>query len=435
MATLLDLPLKMFQEGFYRVVSDAGVRQAWKLRGVCRTFASEISNNIITRQPTAVLRQIENCMIVKIISTRYLAHRIVNPKDVDAKFRSLISRMADYLSQALDCPRWKFLEQLCEGLLRCWRPYHIFNLLWSTFDPSHHPLQMQFFLEEPEELSFTHKIVAAIAVRAYGLINELMHWFSTKESNHGCCIPILLSVRTSDSQLFDLTLKYLRTLVKSNIAVGLAVVDVDCPISTILSTRSLKGLQRLVAFYTECNISPAQENYKHWVDVASNLPADYLKTIFLLSPRTGVKVEKANFVEACRRDDIELIQQFFKHGDIPISDNSGQRNALILTAKYSTDIVVVRAVIDAGADINAQIPADDPRYGIMTAILVASERGWPKMVEYLLGRGAELPAPARWPLHQKTCNVLRQARINAGMGDVPVFPVFSLMSEAERERL
>jgi len=78
MTNLLDLPVEVFQMITHELVSSAignvtvpyqicRIKDVWKLRNVCRTFAAEIERNVFSQQPKEIY--LGSCVLRRLVMT------------------------------------------------------------------------------------------------------------------------------------------------------------------------------------------------------------------------------------------------------------------------------------------------------------------------------------------------------------------------------
>ena len=111
MARLLDLPPEMFQNIIHHLVDDIGTCEAWKLRGTCRTFAAEITHDILSNEPEGRIacracerimkNKVSDFLVIQVNRTKDSSeiNRLKNSPDGTRGFLTVIPKMLDYLGQ------------------------------------------------------------------------------------------------------------------------------------------------------------------------------------------------------------------------------------------------------------------------------------------------------------------------------------------------
>ncbi|CAG5181152.1 uncharacterized protein ALTATR162_LOCUS9619 [Alternaria atra] len=94
---LLDFPPEIFKHVIHCLVSDAGVAGSWKLRGVCRTFDQEISENVLAIQPKEAFDDDrDRHLLLRPGNLKYyIAYHVKNPRDVFPELPAKIQQMLD----------------------------------------------------------------------------------------------------------------------------------------------------------------------------------------------------------------------------------------------------------------------------------------------------------------------------------------------------
>ena len=70
--------------------------------------------------------------------------------------------------------------------------------------------------------------------------------------------------------------------------------------------------------------------------------------------------------------------------------NSSQQVSELINAAANGDTRKVLQLLDNGLDVNVSFPQDESEFSGMTALLIASLRGYPELVEELIKRGADV---------------------------------------------
>jgi ankyrin repeat protein len=173
----------------------------------------------------------------------------------------------------------------------------------------------------------------------------------------------------------------------------------------ILNRRDLSRLTRLLAEHPELAVS----RLEHWSDRNRSDPLDYITMMRFNHDRLGLPRELPGTGAIARA----LLQ-----AGAPVNGNPGARETPLITAASYGDAEVARALIEAGADIEAVSAPNSGGVPSGTALSHAAVFGMTGVLDVLVAAGArvdslEMAAAAgditAWPLGRFT----RQSRIRA----------------------
>jgi hypothetical protein len=91
---LLDLPLKPFARPIHLLVEEVGVRDAIKHKLICKTFASEIHQNIMAFQPRPAFKKGICSPLYASYGAEMPQTRIAAPNGLESNLLKWISRAA-----------------------------------------------------------------------------------------------------------------------------------------------------------------------------------------------------------------------------------------------------------------------------------------------------------------------------------------------------
>jgi hypothetical protein len=173
----------------------------------------------------------------------------------------------------------------------------------------------------------------------------------------------------------------------------------------ILNSRDLSRLTRLLADHPEL----ATEKMQHWADRACGEPLGYIMMLRFNHDRLGLPAELPG---------TGAIAKALIDAGAPVNGHPGDKETPLITAASVGDADVVRALIEAGADLDAVSAPDSGGAPSSTALVHAVVFGMTEVLDVLVAAGAkidslEMAAAAGdvtgWPLGRYTL----QSRLRA----------------------
>ncbi|KAJ4304500.1 hypothetical protein N0V90_000026 [Kalmusia sp. IMI 367209] len=371
---LLDLPLEIFQQIVHQLVTDFGVVEAWKLREVCPIFATEIHYDIFTHRPTEVLQPVRDRKLVKRNMGIFLYNRLNAPLDARPSIIARLKELLEFLICELNIDghdqRQKCARKLCEGLAS---NHNLQFFLWNDQSFSERALT--------GPLTVDQKIAAAIAVGAHEIVGPLLRSEdSTLSGVFGNNLHI--AIHRGDECIINALMAFypqglMRLIVAGKIAIEAYKPDV------------LELLLERIQQHPEFHLEFRQRLLIHAASIG-NIPAI---DVILKAKANGQKPLVRREVHIiCQHGTVNVVAHYLKTGRIDAKTTYHNTSVLIAATK-SKDVSKVRAVLDAGADINKM--TTDKR----SALFVASKAQDRAMVQYLLSCGADTDT-TEWPGHE-----------------------------------
>ncbi|KAF2824859.1 hypothetical protein CC86DRAFT_420173 [Ophiobolus disseminans] len=402
---LLDLPPELFQHIIHGVIEGSPcLREAWKLRRVCRTFAAEISYDILTKRPISDFQSkasdrcfLENCI------HRYLVARLQSPHGINATFLAKLQSIVDWTvaetGPQTQRQRDDITEQVCAGLKH--------------------------------------------------LVGRVLPDLSSNDRETTWCqfLPLTLALSRKDKALMNEILRYIEHALagverSKKLAIQGYLFDVSDAIEESIYYGYPEGLQDLLDFHENHLPGPGKFKFEVWVRNAlmkhhQVLPhaGDYFIPLLNFRPGGTSMITRQIVALVCDFGTPSNIQhaQAYLGKDI----NEGTILALpIFVAVRSEHVAAVNTILDAGADVNitAQSNILSLKKENLTPLDVAIYKHSIPVIEALLNRGATpMPDFADWPTHARTYNFLRGHVMKISKKRVPTLKQFKWMDRAERQ--
>lgn len=428
MAQLLDLPTEIFQNVIHSLNSEHP-RATWKLRSVCHTFAAEIKHDLLSNQPKHIVGLIPG-VITANITTYVLAH-LNKPADVDNRLLNTIRRMIDYLVSALSIPKGQRKEtetRMVEGLVRVTGPDEVMYMMMGWRRSYRHPaIQLRNNPENGADIHHWEKIVAAMSTQAIDLIRPLLAqmppaiWSPYTTFGEG---PLVMAVTSKHDELFDAVLHHLNNLKKSIKRETLGCYDYNFAeaICSAIRAGNTRFVDELVKFRQTIFRRVEKRTYNGWLEIGiEHGNTDVVESILRLNP-SGSLVNNRLFTIACRTGNVDMVNLLLDDEELEINDGTLFTNFLCCAIKVS-DIPVVAAVLDAGADVNGAFPRYQRSTKTVSPMEVALNRNSKELLELLMSRGATMPPRARWPKTKMLYTMIREVAIANGATDIPAYSI------------
>jgi hypothetical protein len=174
----------------------------------------------------------------------------------------------------------------------------------------------------------------------------------------------------------------------------------------ILNSRDLSRLTRLLADHPEL----ATEKMQHWADRQCGEPLGYIMMLRFNHDRLGLPAELPG---------TGAIAKALIDAGAPVNGRPGDKDTPLISAASVGDADVVRALIEAGADLDAVSAPDSGGAPSSTALVHAAVFGMTEVLDVLVAAGARIDS-------------LETA---AAAGDVTGWPLRALVFAAQYQRL
>ncbi|KAH7082372.1 hypothetical protein FB567DRAFT_605754 [Paraphoma chrysanthemicola] len=128
---LLDLPPEIFGQVIHELVSKIGANRAWRVREVCRAFASAIAFNVLSQQPRKAFLKSKSNPKTKgtVLSNNagiYLYYRTKVALDAKPELPAMVRGMVAYLKDGLAIQSFdseeRLLRQVCDNIGQSCKP-------------------------------------------------------------------------------------------------------------------------------------------------------------------------------------------------------------------------------------------------------------------------------------------------------------------------
>ncbi|KAH7070676.1 hypothetical protein BKA63DRAFT_569043 [Paraphoma chrysanthemicola] len=412
---LLDLPPEIFQYIVHNFVSTVGIRRAWNVREVCRTFAVEIQYDVLHSQPLGEddIPQWSWSTSVRPLPTRYVAsivrYRLNKPLNASPEFLDKLRQMIQFLRDESDVypqDSPEYLNVLCESLAQRSCTQQLAAALTCKYTALRHRC------EDHEDCSDilkdgplpTHlKIIAAVVIKDSKLVLALLpKLLQTDEWR--CEIfgsPLCLAVEHKDTKTVHTILHWLESIYGPDAAApGYLLgekqkLEILSAIDRAFVANNLKVLQTLLSFYAHRFGPSGRYTYNGWLCKAYGLAnTGYLEAVLAVAKRGREVISREGLVNMTRYAESSHINILVSTKALDI-DRDFYKATPLTAAVRSGSLDKIRAILDAGADINSGwFP-----YSAMGVAFRTKQKQEHKVriVRLLLERGAMLPATDQWP--------------------------------------
>jgi hypothetical protein len=276
----------------------------------------------------------------------------------------------------------------------------------------------------PRELSLAWKVTAAISVRVYNLLRELLPQLDLRKFDFVELSPIIAAAHFEDDELLKTTLEH---VVPANGQLVEHMVlrrldwHVEHAVELTIRQASTGRTTMLLQWAKTSKIRRLGGLYIHALKTAvrTKTPVlDLVRAILSECPKGNIHADV--FIPACKSKNVEVVKLLLGHMNI----DQGKFLTLPLNmAIRHGNSAVIEAVIDAGAKINILLKKE--RWTGTSEFLYPLEFAMSQTVEkvaVLIRRGAVVPAWWMWKGSPKRLyEVLRDGRIEQTGEEVPVF--------------
>ncbi|KAI4629356.1 uncharacterized protein J4E87_003620 [Alternaria ethzedia] len=440
---LLDFPPEIFRHIINCLVSDFGILCAWKLRSVCRktlipvvaqmlradnfigTFDQEISANILAVQPRQAFRGYYALSLLtrKDNMKHYLAYHVKSPRDVLPELPAKIQKMVEYVTKELtatdNLDGRNILLEVCAGVAQTC-PF-LTTFLWLNDSTSLVSEKRYKKLRQPlsKDITYHDQLIAAISVGAYDVVARLLRQAPTSLSRDVFEEPMLAAVLQDDHKMITLMMTVLDEQ-KSKRFKRSQVMNVGSPYSMLGSMQpaivddNVDMVKLLLGYLRRYLTLPDKTYYRQWIDRAIlSRSNNVLRTLLQAAPDTKpFHINTTIFERGVKTGDSAIVTTLINYGSIQLDSSSAQMSALAASIRAGV-VAVIRAVVEAGADINLVITTHRLKHcDAITPLEYAIYLNHFDAVYYLIKCGASVPATYTWHLSKKMQAVLQNAAVS-----------------------
>jgi hypothetical protein len=333
------------------------------------------------------------------IATDYLFERIQRPRDANPRLLDNIKAIIQYLRTNSKIHDKETIKSICKGVTHHLGPDVVLELLWYPSSPSVAPLSplSQLYERLDRDLPVSDHIAAAIFVDSHDLLRVLI--LSLK----GCADSLLfgnpfhlaqsLGKDAIAKTMLDVGLvngfsyRFVNWVLRSrNIAVDAILWTITnqdfAKIHTLVeSIRVASGFRPTRTQYNKCLVAAIRTGSEKFVIEALKIPR--------WMARTNVSPEVFNI--ACKLGVPEVVTALLCKDGLDPNTTFAHTSPLIAAVK-SKHLEVMKAVLEAGADVNAKV-GRVPRTALDHAFDIPVARNGKKReaaVRLLLSHGAKI---------------------------------------------
>jgi hypothetical protein len=460
---LLALPPELFQQVAHDLVEVAGITGAWKLRGVCRTFAAEISQDIMGKRKISDFKGLRNRDFLRRGLSRYLAARLHQPLDVNQDFLDKVQSMVEWAAVASDAKtavqRDKVAVSICAALDASTLEQDLYA---SPLSPPEqgllHALEcnpvkcsVSRFAWSKHELNLHDKLICAASIKRYDLVEKILpELCRATEATWSIWVvfrPFQIGIACGDAMLLDVTFRFLKTLLvngRSTLQDCLqTTVDIirsfsidNAVLAAILSDRK-DHLQQLLAFSEQHLPCPQRYLWDSWVYKAMTCCKDGFTKLLDFKPSGKSMITRQNVDVVYRNGTAQMIRDLTKRRDKDINTGSIITLPIFVAVRLGRPLTV-EALIDAGADVDIEARSNIRSLSKdhLTPLDVALYHHQVGVLDVLLKHGAgPLPHIAEWPQHRRTFNELRRIVLRDSGVDLPTLKQFRALTLEKRNAI
>jgi hypothetical protein len=352
-----EIPAELVHMITHELVCD-GLKEAWKLRGICSVFPDAIEEDILLRQPSDHLKTGGD--ITDNLAPRYLAERVRRPNlaDVQQAVPNEVRKLHAFLCNDLHADGEKekaeILQRLCDGMVKIREPIMILGTLWGGF--------LQFdgveWLERDtaeRPLTLYKKIFAATAVGAYDPVRGLLLLLTEYKFPHREG-PLFLRVKLGDEDLLSISFDHLASL-KNPLVSADATRDFGA-MAALDEALKRKGFETIEKLFTALQHPPTPNNstHKRWREAVVDAGNAELVKHVLGSCANGIrKVDTAAFTRACEGGNVEVVRALLKEGEMKPLCNYGASNIMPLNVAIRTGTTEIVSARSTSSDLPLQL--------------------------------------------------------------------------------
>ncbi|KAJ4360814.1 uncharacterized protein N0V89_001381 [Didymosphaeria variabile] len=402
---LLDLPPEVFQRVVHELVSDVGVVEAWKLRGVCRTFAAEIHHDIFAHQPKEILlASMDTSEHMKIFQnnlTVYLRNRLNKRLDANGMLVSKIQELWDYPTETLHIQdfqkRQECAARLIEGIVSDPDPLYWMAFIWDEQLWPHRHNHADAYMVPA---TAADKLIAVVAVGEHDLIPGL---FELPENGDYTMFsrPLVIATGNRDTEMVRTLISCYKKLHPKNNTHPDIVDAIDSAIQ-IGNVDALELLIQTCRSWGHCYYSEKRA-YRGWMQcsIIHDSVASLDTVIENRGGRKGMLTQEVVKL-ICRSGKDTMINHYIEKGLLDVNKVYSHTSPLII-ATHAGNVRTMATLISAGADV------DKATSDGTTPLFIASKKHRKGAMNYLLDNGANTDTD-NWPECPKDAarNFLRQ---------------------------
>ncbi|KAH7082376.1 hypothetical protein FB567DRAFT_594863 [Paraphoma chrysanthemicola] len=413
---LLDLSPEIFQHIVHDFVSIVGIRKAWNARKVCLTFAVETQYDVLHLQPLTKddvnwfgydrsIRPLPKAYPPSIIRSR-----LNKPPNSFPGFLNKTHRMARSLRDAMESSRQESEETvttLCESLAQGLPGYRLELALTSdVYLVRHYGGASDGLGSGP--LLIVQKLIAVVLVNDCGLVLQSFPDLLEKDEWQcpffGC--PLSLAVAQKSKDMARTILQWLLVIHNQGLPPSLDMsrteqgFNIVKAIDNAFAHGSLEILQDLLSFHSR-RFGPADRTtYDTWLwrgYTKCSINTSYLEAVLAAPSEGQVKITREALVKAMRYYGPSHLETLITNKALNVHRVFGDTTPLIAAARGGI-LDNIRAILDAGADIDFELGSPSNRISAMTIAIRTKLRQDTKVsiVQLLLERGATLPPVHTW---------------------------------------
>ncbi|KAF2449804.1 ankyrin [Karstenula rhodostoma CBS 690.94] len=418
---LLDLPVEIFQPIIHDLVTEVGVVEAWKLRGVCRTFAVEISNEIFSHQPERVIRKVLDKKFIRKNIGVYLNNVMKTSAGATGALMHKTKHLLHYITELLGLnqqqERDECARRLFQGLTSRLEAGEIADLIWTDEGP--HPSNYGSALWEMMLREITYnkviqtllkpitpqeQLAAAVSVGSCDTVDNLFQpthlqpiiTSTSRGHPHGKRYAEVSAGKPwaqstiKNGNLLEIAAQQddhemIHTLVAAYARYKVNLHDdLAAAVAYTIREENVATLEILLGYWVQVQRTQVQRRRSrvHWLASAADKGSLAMIESILHTKGTHTEPMPRKEAEAIIRWGTPVVlRHYLTNGRIDPHKTWAKSTPLIIASR-TNDCSIVRELLLAGADINGT--AGDGS----TALYCACTEGNDESADYLLRKGA-----------------------------------------------
>ncbi|KAH7082377.1 hypothetical protein FB567DRAFT_447986 [Paraphoma chrysanthemicola] len=404
--SLLDLPPELFEHIIQEIVSVAGIQAAWQLRISPGTFASQISHEVLDKSSLATLSTADLASFTEKNLGRILYSRLKTYSDAAQPLLDKLEQMSDFLMQAVGSAtiseQQDLLKRLCSAAAGFMGRHSVFVLLGALPPRFHGEFSKRLdALNAP--LGLAQKAAAAIAIQDQDLVRSLVpgllgttEWYSDLFGS-----PVGFAISQSNADIVRIVLHCMidSGLKKAKIPTTMAS---DCYSSAsfdisamhyAITTDRPEALEAIEDFRKVYQMRTTKTAFGDLLSLAIRLGQVRSVKIVLSMNVPSCEKEKAdNLKRAAMSKNPHIMRAIMMSPGMGVDKVYADISPLVAAVR-SADVHMVRAVLQAGADVNLRVGWAHEGKSPLEAAL---EPGREVVAQALLDSGAEIPPRDKW---------------------------------------
>jgi hypothetical protein len=356
----------------------------------------------------------------------YLAYHVKNPRDVFLELLTKIREMVEYVTKELetenDCQDRNILLEVCACVADTCR--YTGDLLWTSepdlcYEPwlTFRNEWRQKQCESPGSgLDWHEKFIAALSVRAYGLVARLLPDAPRYLRQSVWDYPISAAVRLGDSEMITLMLDVLdqeksKIWKRNQMLDSDSIYNIQVGVSHSITNNHAEMTALLLEYLHDYKFLTNKPFYHEWVKLAIDCQNnESLKSLLQVTAEDSpYHIVNRTFEQGCRKGSLNIVKTLLKYGQVQLHSSSSTSSALAASIRSGT-VDMVREVVEAGADIDyAMTTHRIARRPTITSLEYAIHIKKYDVVAYLIECRAKVPSESIWPSRGKILKVLQKA--------------------------